>query len=512
MANASIVLVGVGTNFINPGTFAQINFAAGPSGPASGPRNILVYGNASAAGTATRDTVVYGPDTQTPCQTESDVIALFGPGSHHHRMFLRIAAVLGNNSPIGIYYIAVTSSAGAAATATMTVAVTATGTGSHRFWCVDQFVDTSISPGDTPTVIAANISANVNAQTRWPITVTPTVGAIAINAVVPGLEGNWIRVQGLVTSGIGTTTTLTANTLLTGGATADTIATALTTVATTRYYYHILHDSDATNGGRLVTQINSTANPTTGLRQRAFQGTADTLANEITLATGLNAPRCELQSAIGSDWTPMEIAANNTAIYALFEASGSQFGPGRENFSLFPTRPGDASFWQVTPSRSGPNSALTTAQVSSALNNGITPMQLVGNQLVLVKRITTRSLNGSTQDYRVRDAHRVSIPDWWTDDAVALTQNQFGGMDLISDPAPGVPFPAGCVSPGIWGAALKDLVTEYGNAGKLKNVAQILATMQTQKETNPTNRMSNQTNLQCVDLADQFCLSINQVA
>lgn len=513
--SASIILTGIGSNFANPGVFAQINFAAGPAGPSSGPRNILVFGNKTSGGTATNNTVVYGPDTQTTCQTETDVVALFGAGGHHHRMALRLWAVLGANSPIGIYFISVTPSGGSAAAATLTIAGTATSVGTLRFWCVDQFIDTSINIGDTATIIGGNVAASINGQFRWPVTAANASGVVTITANVPGLEGNWIRVQALITpatSVITTTATLVANTNLSGGTTADSVTTALTTILPTRYYYIISHDSDAANNGAIVTQVNSQAVPTTGIRQRVFFGSADTLANEITLATGINQPRAEIQSAIGSDLTPMEIAANNTAIYALFESSGSQYGPGRHNFSLFPARPNDSTYWQVLPTRSGPTAALTITQISSALNNGITPLAYVGNQVILVKRITTRSLNGAVQDFRVRDAHRVSIPDWFADDASSLTTNNFGGLDLISDPAQGAPFPPNCTSPGLWGGALKQLVDNYYQAGQLKNLATIIGAMITQKETSPPNRMSNLTPLQCVDLADQFQLLIQQVA
>jgi len=280
----------------------------------------------------------------------------------------------------------------------------------------------------------------------------------------------------------------------------------------TRYYYQCLHDSDATNGGLLAAQINSMAQPTVGLRQRMFQGSADTLANEITIATANNSTRAELESALGSDWTPMEIAANNMAIYALFEASGSGPGPGRHNFSLFPARPGDSSSWFVIPSRSGPASALTTVQITSALNNGITPLQLISSTaMVISKRVTMRSLNGATQDYRARDAHRVSVPDWWADDAVALTQNNFGGLDIAANPQQGVPFPANCTCANFWGAALKGLVQSYFQGGQLKNLNTILSSMITQQETTPTNRMSNLTPLQMVDLFDQAQLLVLQV-
>jgi phage tail sheath gpL-like len=517
MGLAAITLVGIGTNFAVPGVYAQINFAAGPSGPASGPRNILVFGNKAAAGTATNNTVVYGPDTAVTCQTEADVIQLFGAGSHHHRMALRLWAVLGNVSPIGIYFISVTPSAGASAATTCVITGTATSVGTLRFWVVDQFVDTSINVGDTATVIGANVAASINGQFRWPVTAASVTGTITITAVVPGLEGNWIKAQAQIlvpAATITTTATLTANTLLTGGTTADTVATALTTILPTRYYYIISHDSDATNNGLIATQINAQAAPTTGIRQRQFLGSADTIANEITLATGLNNPRVELQSAIGTDLTPMEIAANNAALYALFEASGSTNGPGRHNWSLFPSRPGDSNYWTLLPTRSGGSAALTLTQIQSALNNGITPLALINNgtTVQLIKRITTRSLNGAVQDYRVRDAHRVSIPDWWADDASALTTNNYGGLDLVADPQEGQPFPPNCVSPALWGGSLKSLVIQYGNAGQLKNVSAILAAMITQKEVTPPNRMSNLTPLQCIDLFDIGAILVQQVA
>jgi phage tail sheath gpL-like len=513
---ASIVLVGLGASFPNPGVFAEIDFAVGPAGPAPGVRNILLFGNKTASGSATVDTVVYGPNTAVPAQTEQDWINVFGAGSHLHRMFLRIAAVLGNNNPIGIYGIAVTASAGAAAAATMTIATAATSNGNHRFWCVDQFVDTPITSGDSAATIATNIITSINEQSRWPIVASSGgSGVVTLTAVVAGLEGNWIKVQALIapgTSQVGTTTTLTANTKLTGGTTADSVAAAVATIAPTRYYYQVSHDSDATNIGRIVTQVNADAQPGVGIRQRVFAGSSDTLGNEITLATGLNAPRCEIESSIGSDLTPMEIAANNCALFALWEAATSEAGPGRDNFSLYPVSDLDNDFWLIIPSRDGSSVALTVPNITSALNNGITPLANVAGKLQLVKRVTSRSLNGAVQDYRIRDAHRVSVCDWWTDDAVFLTQQQFGGKNLAPNPQQGVPFPANSTCPRFWGAALKGLVRKYEAAGQLKNGDQIIGNMIVQQETTPADRMSALAPLQTIDLADQFMLLVQQVA
>jgi phage tail sheath gpL-like len=517
VSNASIVLVGIGANFPNPGVYAQINFAAGPAGPGAGPRNILVFGNQTASGTATDNTVVYGPDTAIPVQTEQDVINVFGAGGHHHRAFLRIAAVLGATPAVGIYFIAVAPSAGSAAAGTITYTTAATGVGTARVWVGDDFVDTTINSGDSVAMIASNVITSVNGKNRWPVVASSGgSGIVTLTAVNTGPEGNWIPYQAQVINGgvsIGTTVSPTANTNMTGGTTADNITSALATIASTRFYYQVLHDTDSTNVGKLVSQTNTLAQPVTGIRQRAFSGSRDTLANEITAATAQNAARAELESALGSDLTGLEIAANNVAIYALFESSGAQYGPGRDNFSLFPVDSDDQSFWKIIPSRSGSASALTVSQITSALNNGITPLALInhGSALQLVKRVTTRSLNGTLQDYRVRDAHRVSVPDWWTDDAIALTQLQFGGKNLAPDPQPGVTLPENSTSPRLWKTALQSLVRKYEAAGQLQNGSAIIAGMIVQQETLAPDRMSALVPLQVIDIADQFCMLVNQV-
>jgi phage tail sheath gpL-like len=512
---AAIVLTGLTATYPNPGVFVELDFAVGPSGPSPGKRNMLFLGNETAAGTAPVN-VVYGPDTATTVQTEADVINQFGQGSQLHRMFLRASAVLGTQQPVGMYFLPVSASSGAQAVATFTITTAATSAANLRFWCVDQFVDTTINNGDAAGTIGTNLVNNINSQIRWPITAAGTTLPI-VTAKCGGPEGNWIRVQASIqqtSSVVGTAITPTANTNLSGGVTADVNTSALATIAASKFYYIVVNDSDSTNIGRVVTQVNSMAAPLTGIRQRVFAGSADTIANEITLATGQNAARFELESCLGTDLTPMEMAANNAAIYALFENSGSGPGVGRLNFSQFPVNSNDQSYWFVTASRSAASNMLTTVQVTSCLNNGITPIAVLqNNQTQLVKRVTSHSLNGSNQDYRIRDAHRVTVCDFWCDDAASITALNFGGKTLLPDPQQGQPFPPpSATTPALWGAALKDLVVQYGNNAQLKNVPTIIASMITQKEVNPPNRCSNFTPLQVADIAEQWALLCQQVA
>lgn len=308
-----------------------------------------------------------------------------------------------------------------------------------------------------------------------------------------------------------------------GGATADNYTNVLNTILPLGFYNIVSCDSDATNVGRIVTQVNTQANPITGIRQRVFAGSVDTLANATTVATGLNAPRCELIWGAATDITPLELAANNCAIYSLFEQTGNtgyRF-VGRLNFSLFPTQNpafNDSAYWKITGSRNGPSSAPTTTQITSALNSGLSPITILSDGTAqLVKRCTTRSLNGSNADYRIRDAHKVAIMDAWATAATQITIQQFGGKDLLDPPKTGQ-APTGGAPPTvfatnvvIWGTALKDLTSKMGDAGLLQNTDVTNANAIVQREANPRTRGSASFDLVTADIFDQGCVVANQV-
>ncbi len=528
---AAINLVGLSANNPTPGTFVEVDFAAGPASGYGGVRSCLVMANSTTAGSATQDTVVYGPDTAVTCQTETDVIALFGTGSPAHRCFLRFTAI---NRTTPLYFIAPTRSTGTAASIALTIATTATSNANIRTWVLDQFIDTPVTTGQTAIQIATAIVASINSQTRWPVTAANGgTAVVTITAVVKGPEGNWIRAQMAFTSGastVGTTISSVANTFLSSGATADSYTAALATILPSRYYYIVSGDSDATNVGLIVTQVNTQAQPTNGIRQRVVYGSMDTLANATTNATGVNAARAELIWGTGAvDWSPNELAAFSAALYSLLE-TGAAVGVNRKNFSLFPVNATDSNVWNsglVPASRNGLGGAPTAANILSALNNGITPWTILSTgSTQLVKRVTTRSLNGAVNDYRVRDAHKVTICDYFADDVAAITSLQFGGKDILPDVQSGQQaqnaLPPTATTPGIWRSALQGVVVRYGNAGQWASTVTgangpvpgsttILGNMIVQAEVTPPTRMSAYIPLQPVSIADQFAVLLQQV-
>jgi phage tail sheath gpL-like len=507
---SSIVLTGLSANDPTPGNYLQINFAAGPASGAGLQRTILLVGNPSPAGTAAASTV-YGTDTNPACQTEADVIALMGTGSELHRMWLRSVAV---NTATSIYLLTVAQSSGVQASITHTLLTVPTASGTWTMYLNDESVQYSFASGDTLATTTAGMVLAINAQSRWPVTaaqatVTTANDSVLITARQKGPRGNFISTQNSLTANVTMTVTNTTRAFLTSGATADSNTSALAAIAANRYDYIVSSAEDATQFGALVTQVNTQALPLTGIRQRCFAGGVDSSASNLnTIAIAQNSAPAEIIAQKSSDWTPAEIAAHAAGVYALLENSGNK---PRHNFSLFPTATDSPALWKLP----APRSAVTwsSAEVRSLLANGVTPIgRLQNGKSFIWKRITTRSTNGSVNDYRIREAHKVCEMFFFADDLQAKFSLQFGGKDIVNDPAQGAPPVDGqTVSPANIRSCAQTLVTEYGNSNRFQNAAAINTAMVVQRETSPTTRASVRVPCQVVDILDQIATALDQI-
>lgn len=505
--SASIVLTGLAANDPIPNVYVEVSFAQGQATGNSAQRAILVLANKTSAGAGVVDTTLYGPDTLVPLQTEADMIALGGAGSEAHRMFRRIAAV---NKNTAVYWLFVTASAGTAASGTVTIATAATGNGTHRLWVGDEYVETAIATSDTAINIATAIVASVNAKTHWPVTAANGGTAIVtLTAKIAGPRGNWIRFQAAITAGIATTTTATTDAFLASGATADSNTAALATILPRRFYYIVSAAEDATQLGALVSQVNTQAAPTTGIRQRTYAGSVDTLSNATTVATGINAARAEIVWSEKSPLTPAELAANHAAIVALFEDSDNP----RTNFANFGNDPVTTSYWKVARPRLD-SAVPSRTSIKSALNNGLSPIGVNPNGTTyLVNRITSRSLSGSTVDYRIRAAHKVTICDFFADDLQAKAALQNAGKRIANDPPEGTKSPGPQVmTPSTFKGQIFSVLNTYNENDLLQNLADIKAGTIVQRETNPSTRLTARIPLQCVDNLEQTAIAVDQVA
>ena len=509
---AAIVLTGLSVNDPTPGVYEQINFAQGPVAGSGSPRTAIILADFISSGTTGVAGTIYGPDTQVPCQTESDVIALTGSGSEAHRMWLKWTKA---NASTSVYLGLIADPAGTAAHGTFTFLTVPTGGGTVTVYINDEQIQYSFLAGDALATTTAALAAVINGQTRWPVTaaqatVTTANDSILITAKQTGPRGNFIGLQTALSQNTGMTCTLGTKSLLASGATADSNTTILGVINPLKYYYIVSAAEDASQFGALVTQVNTQALPVNNIRQRSFAGSvAASVATVNTIGVAINAPRAEIVWQKSSDWTPAELAASCSAIYALLENSGVK---PRNNYSGFPSSTTDSAVWSIPAPRSAVGASPT--DVRSALANGVTPIgRYTTGSAYLVKRITTKSLTGAVNDYRIRDAHKVTICDFIGDNIQVKTQIQFGGKDWQDDPAQGQPpTDPQIVTPRIWGAAISEVIQEAASNNMLQNVAATYASLVVQRENNPRTRGSALIQLYPVDVADQFAIEINQVA
>lgn len=508
-ALAAIILTGLAITDPVPGAYLEINFAQGQAAGSGSPTEVLLMGNMLSTGTATPDTEVYGPDTLVSLQTETDCINLFGAGSELHRMWRRFVKV---NKDTTLRAIPITESVGAAATAAAVISSAATANGSIRIYLDEEFVDVAVTSGDAVDTIGANAVIEVNRKTHWPITASYNSGTdtLTFTAKQKGLRGNQLRIKIIISAGITTDfSALKTDTAFSGGTTADSNATALTTIGSTRYYYIVSAAGDATQLGNLTTQVNTMSSPTTGIRQRVIGGSVDMLANATTIATGRNAARAEIAWLEKSQWTEAELAANEAAIITLLELKPNP----RTNFCNFGQDAVTSQFWFV-PAQRLKTAWPSRTSIKSALNNGLSPIGVLTNgSTYLVNRITTRSLNGAINDYRIRAAHKVTICDFFGDDLLVKTVLNFSGKRIADDPAQGQKPPGPqTVTPRLYKGAIFTLLEDYDGNGLIDNVQAVKDGTIVQREATPTTRISARIPMRPIDNAEQFAIALDQVA
>lgn len=501
---AEIVLTGLAANDPVPGEYVEVAFAQGPASLGTTTYKAVLIGNKLAAGAGSNG-VLYGPDTPISMTGEDDAELLFGAGSELQRMVSRFVK---NNPTTPLYAIAVAENGSATvATGDITFVGTATQSGAVRIYVDDEFVDVGFVTGDTATVIATNAVTQVNAKGKWRVTASNVAGVLTLTSKQKGPRANLIRFFARVQpfQGTGITVTPVASTLTTGGSAADDLSTILSVLEPERFYYIIPAANDLTQLAALFAQINAQAAPIVGLRQRMVAGSVDTLANAITVVDGLNGARAELVWQLEGDIAPGEIAAHQGAIYALEESPSVP----TLNFNFYGQ--GDGQAWQLKAPLSGAKP--TRSQVYAALNAGVTPIAVQNGSAYLVKRITTRYKSGAVVDYRVRDAHKVTVPDRYGDDLVTKAALTMRGKSIGDDPKKAEPGPGPkVVTPRVVKAMINALTDVYNGNDLLQNVDEIKAQTLVLRDSNNKTRMGAKVPLQVVDILDQLAFRVDQVA
>lgn len=153
----------------------------------------LLVGQKLATGTALVDNPI-------PVQSAALAEKLFGKGSH---LAAICKAFFKCNAAQETWALPVAEPAGVAATGTITFSASPTAAGTLHLYIAGQHVAVSVAVADTPTLVATNTAAAINAVLDLPVTATPSAGVVTLTCRWKGTTGNDITMQDTYYLGIG---------------------------------------------------------------------------------------------------------------------------------------------------------------------------------------------------------------------------------------------------------------------------------------------------------------------
>src|SRR5262249_16954904 len=131
-------------------------------------------------------------------------------------------------------------------------------------------------------------------------------------------------------------------------------------------------------------------------------------ATTVATAAAANNALSFFYHAKNSDWTPAMIAAHCAAVMRA-----QQIANPAANLTDYGKRSGD--IFQI-PDPFVKTNRLTPTEIRADLNNGVTPIGFTKQgQAFIVRQITSRSLTGTVNDYRVREGHIPSVLHYFWD-------------------------------------------------------------------------------------------------
>jgi phage tail sheath gpL-like len=521
MSGPSIVIVGFPSTDFVPIAAGQVKYGAGATSAASIPLKLLCVGMkaSNAIGTSVQDAEVdFIPDVPT-------ADTLYGAGSQLARCVQAAVGIQGvqvYGAPVAV--------PGGATQATFTFLITASQTipVTLILRIAGLTISVGVGASDIASVIATNVAAQINATTRCPFTAVAVGAVVTATCITPGLDGNsyiafasyllcpgvsatlggvlwstftpsvtvpavgtYVQPSAAHTSGfyykcttsgaigaseptwpttIGATVTdgaavwtcfglvVTGGGISAGGGSgAENVTNILAYINNAQYDRIALCQNDATNLGRWKTQVDTQAGPLSLILQHVIAATNSTLATATSLAqTTLNDQRFQLLWYLNSETHYTELAG----VWAALRTANEAVDPAASSVYDGMVLPG------VAPQSQRADWAIHSTLVS-ALNNGVTPISTSpSGQAVMVRSITTHSLNGTLPDYSCLDTSEAVVPDFVLVSLLLFWINVFKPSNprVAPDlPADSVPYPAGVAYPALWSSTATSILADFGN-------------------------------------------------
>lgn len=361
MASPNISFDSIPASIRKPGKYFEFNTKLAVRTLPGNLQKTLIIGQKLAAGSQAALTPV-------DVFSDSDAATYFGNGSIAHLM---ARAAIKANPYLALTMIALDDAlAGVVATGTVTLTGPTSGSGGVRLNVGNQTVDIAVSTGDTPTVIAAALAAQIGNQPDLPITAAAALGVVTLTAKNKGTLGNGITLSTSVTAA-GVTAAVVA---MAAGATDPDITTALAAVFSAGHNILISPYADQTSLTALRTHLDNVSGP---LEQRGaigITGHTGTLSAATTLAGLIDSGRISMPNLPGTVSLNYEMGSAYGAVVA------SEEDPARP-LNLLP----------LTGIAAPPlASCLGRVEQENELYNGVTPLEVgPGERVQIVRAITT---------------------------------------------------------------------------------------------------------------------------
>lgn len=448
-----IVVEGFPESYKVPGFYGETQFGRGRSSYGGATLKVLVVGlKHPSRGSIAVDSEVKEFFSEDECD------ALGGAGGEAARMGRKALKTKGAR-----YFMACPTAAVGAAAATATITITGTWSvaGTLRFWIGGDLVEVNIPvTATTVTAVALLIVAAVNANQQLPVTASNSSGVVTLTHNNPGVRGTALFLrqdQSLRPSGMTSTiaggTAIQTNVMVpfTGGTGVESLTALLATLAPQKFDRIAWAHNDATSMADIEALCDDKAGPLVGLLEHNVIAHTGAISPATSIAqTTLNDQRFEMKWAQAAETPAGEIAAS----WASWRAMKESTNPNR-NFD------GD-----IVPGCKGQPIASTRPIASvqqAALDNGVSVCTTnEAGELVTIRAITTRSLNGSEPDYKTLDVGDAVTADYWRDRMKFIWATEFRveNEHLQDDPAEGEDLPpAGVGYPRLWnGRVVEELV------------------------------------------------------
>lgn len=457
--SGSLAIVGFSNTDKYPGPTTETVYGAGGLGSASLPLVGACVGLKTSSGSLTNDAA------GAYCTSYDDCDAAAGAGSELARMGYRF---IDWGLPVWLFAVAPAASSPVAAAATITFAF-ASGTapltvGEYSCRIAGKTYSIGISTSDTVTTMAAALKNKINADVRAIVTANNSSGVLTITHKNTTIRGNTLLVYGVTTGlpsnvtatlgGGGTATNTTGITLASGAGTED--ATNIIAVLNSGYYNRVaIAQQDATNAALWETYVDTKAGPLVNKCEHFHIGFNGALATATSLAqTTLNNARFCALWMLNCESPPAEIAAAMAAASIAYETTGD--GGINANYDGLVLR-------SIAPSQFAADNP-TRANAQSALDNSVTPCETRDGKAVVISAITTKSLLGSTPDYRTLYLPNARVPDWVRADLALQWSTVFGVANpyVRDDAAAEEPEPpAGVATPVRWNSFVTKRMIEH---------------------------------------------------